>query len=832
VFPEAPAWGFPPDGQALDLIRLLAEKKRPGEDDATSWTHAFTWELLRSLYRASHGPADPRVCACMSRAALAISRKPGCLAAAAALAAGACEVLCRAQSCEAGGGERDTGGGPPEGGGSDADGDAGMKGSPAADRDGNAGMEGSPAADRDANAGRTESPAADRDGYAGRAEGSAADRDGNAGRAEGSAADRDGNAGRAEGSAADRNGNAGAAGDSVADGDGRTLLLEHVFALGVLAASRAAIERQHGRDSGIPFPAQAYSLRTAMNPGIAPSPASEPEPGPDQLRSALAAAERDGARSPETLAIRSRLGEALADAEAWARASSSSLFLETSLPSGESGKSGTSWESRESGDSSAPDTLRNSGAAPGASPPCPPGEESAEALLRSSSAGLDALLGRTHPCSLDARERLARYLSGGSGPGIPPSPFEEELPPPDRIREAAEMFTETAAARAEAGARAAEGALVEDLQSGKATGLPPDLAGLGERLRRSGDVKAFAAAAASAGCSRFCGTGQELPSFFVKAAKAAWDVLGEAHPVTLRFLTIAGETMLSANRGEEAYLHLSLVISKFEDRPCLSSREQASAYLGNGRGRHACKERLAALGSYAEALEVLEEADSCGVPVPDAARARPGLPPGRLGRDLLLTRCHIAELLLQMKGPLTAAGVLAPCLDSLTRLPPACEGPGIRPWPAALSGTALYFAGMAARENGDDDGAAELLRRALDNLGLSQNFPGCPKDVLGELRTLLERRGDAGSLREAALLSEREAEHLASMDGPDSPGALRALLLAARHRESAGDADAALAHHRKVLAARKRRLGPMAEETRRSRDEIRRIEMQKGPDMD
>jgi predicted metal-dependent HD superfamily phosphohydrolase len=96
--------------------------------------------------------------------------------------------------------------------------------------------------------------------------------------------------------------------------------------------------------------------------------------------------------------------------------------------------------------------------------------------------------------------------------------------------------------------------------------------------------------------------------------------------------------------------------------------------------------------------------------------------------------------------------------------------------------------------------------------------------VLGEPRTLLERRGDAGSPREAALHSEREAEHLASLDGPDSPDAIKALLLAARHRERFGDGDAALSLRRKVLAARMRLFGTMAKETRQYRAEIGRIE--------
>jgi tetratricopeptide (TPR) repeat protein len=389
------------------------------------------------------------------------------------------------------------------------------------------------------------------------------------------------------------------------------------------------------------------------------------------------------------------------------------------------------------------------------------------------------------------------------------------------MREAAKMFMETAATRAGAGARAEEDARAAGPRGGTDPGLCADMAGLVARLRRSGDEAAFSAAAAAALCSLFCDAGPELPPLVAKAADAAGDVLGPAHPVTLWLLAVSGEALLSVNRDDEGYRRLAEGADSVTEKPGATSRELAEACLDLARCRLALGEHVPALCYYAEALEVFEDTDSRGAPCP--GEARPGLPPGRPGRDRLLARYLLAELLLQLNDPRAAAGVLAPCLDSLTRLPPAPDGTGILPWPAALSGMALYVAGMAAEGNGDDDGAVTLLRLALDNLGPSPRFPGCPKDVLGELRTLLERRGDAGSLREAALLSEREAERLAGLDGPDSPGVLKALFLAARHHEGAGDAEAALALHRKVLAARKRLLGPMAEETRQSRAEIRRI---------
>ncbi|MDR1035877.1 MAG: hypothetical protein LBT40_04730 [Deltaproteobacteria bacterium] len=326
-FPEAPAWSFPPDGKLLGQFRSVAESMGLSGDVDPSGA-AAGWEILRGLYRASRGPDDPRLGACMSRAALAISRRPDCLEDAAALAAGACEALCREPEAEAGGGEGDADVGPAPGCGSLADGD----------------------------------------------------------------------------------------GDAAGDDAGRALLREKEFALKVLAASRGALARQPGRNPDIPFPAPVRQLRRVRDRGVVPQPATGP--GPDELRSDLAAAERDGAGSRETLVIRSRLGEALADAEARARASVTTLIGGNFLQSVDSGGSG---RSAASGDSGGSGNLRDSGAAPRACPPGAAGKEPAEALLRSASVGLDSLLGRAHPDSMDARERLARCLSGGSGPGLPPS---------------------------------------------------------------------------------------------------------------------------------------------------------------------------------------------------------------------------------------------------------------------------------------------------------------------------------------------------------------------------------------------------------------------------
>ncbi|MDR1035881.1 MAG: hypothetical protein LBT40_04750 [Deltaproteobacteria bacterium] len=111
-FPEAPVWGFPSDSWLLDSIWAVAEKRIRGKA-VDRPAAARGWDLLRGLIRASRGPDDPSVWACMTRAALSISGKPGCLEAAAALASGACEIMRRMPEDRAGGGEGNTDAGPP-----------------------------------------------------------------------------------------------------------------------------------------------------------------------------------------------------------------------------------------------------------------------------------------------------------------------------------------------------------------------------------------------------------------------------------------------------------------------------------------------------------------------------------------------------------------------------------------------------------------------------------------------------------------------------------------------------------------------------------------------
>ncbi|MDR1035878.1 MAG: hypothetical protein LBT40_04735 [Deltaproteobacteria bacterium] len=383
------------------------------------------------------------------------------------------------------------------------------------------------------------------------------------------------------------------------------------------------------------------------------------------------------------------------------------------------------------------------------------------------------------------------------------------------------MFMETAAVRAGTAASAAKGAPAAPPQHWTDQRLPPDLASFVGQIRRSGDERAIAATADAAACALFAGTGPERAHFFAEAAKAAWDVLGPAHPVSVRFMSFSWALLLRAGRDEEARLLVKTLTSMKAMTPGFPARVRAAALFRTGTGNLHSGEHGLVLAHYAlaqAALEDMEAPGSCG------ARTRPGLPAGRPGRDQLMARAFLAEQLVRLGDLRTASDVLAPCLYTITRLPPAADGTGTLPWPPAISGKALYVAGTAAMRAGDVDGAEALFRRAMDALALSPRTPLYPRAVPGELRTILETRGDAASLREAASLSRREAELLTILGGPDSPAALEALFLAARLLERSGDADAAFALHREVLAARKRVLGPMAEETRQSRAEIRRMD--------
>jgi hypothetical protein len=596
--------------------------------------------------------------------------------------------------------------------------------------------------------------------------------------------------------------------------DGGALAAETEFAREVLEASRRAAGRLPGRDPGLPFPAPAYHIGAGLYPGLhIRAPVS---PCADDLRIELAEADQEGAGSAKALELRSRLGEALADEEAWARARVTTLAPGRPGTSGASGASGTSGDSGDSGAS--PDSSGTPGVT---------GERSAEGLLRSASEGLDALLGRTHPDSLSARERLARFLAGGSGPGVPPLPLACELPPAGDLREAEEAFLETSRAWSGTGRPAAP---PQAGASPKRHAAPRNAAAAAS-LPSSGDFRSFAAAGLAAGCALLAGTSPERGRLYPETGRAAEKALGEDNQLMPEFMTFEAERLRLAGdlRGSEKKLMKAAFLLRLHRGA--HAREIHGPFLRHALATLRNGDPLCAMESCCSALASMEETDRGGAvpapgsaPAPWDAAAVPGLPPGRPGRDRLAARILMAECVLAANGPLTASRVLAPLTDALPDLPPSADGPGTWPWPSELAGRALCVAGKAASRLGQGPGAAALLRRALDTLGPEPDDPRYLEDALALLQTELERLGDAESLREAAGLAEREAGILLAREGPDSARAIAALFLAARRRGRAGDTDAALELHRRVLAERKRLLGPMAKETRESRAEIRRIE--------
>jgi hypothetical protein len=595
---------------------------------------------------------------------------------------------------------------------------------------------------------------------------------------------------------------------------------EEKFALDVLEATRAELARTPGREKDALFPAPAFRLGTALYPGPAnPAPV---RPGPGELRSALSAAERDGAGSAEALSARSRLGGALSDAEAWERASVTTLLSGSRPAAGDSGgspasgTSGTSGDSGGCGDSGAPaDASRG---------------ESALGLLRSASVGLDALLGRAHPDSLEARERLARHLAGLSGPGLPPDALAGERPPDTDIREAMDIFLETAAARAGAASRTGP-APARDAGS---RGISPDTEREAVLIRHTSDERALAAAAAAGMCSLLLRTTPEQARFLEAANLAAMDTLDPKgsddtdHPAVLQFMTLACERLYLEDNYETASQALRLVNIRQKKLFGASARETVGTSIRLGTAQFAVFDLGGSLDSYAEALEAAEEAFAPGTTyAADAARG-PGLPPGRAGRDILHASTHLANCLCTAQSPRHALGVLGPFLDALPRLPPVRDPEGAWPWPPELAGRALSVAGEAAAAMGDDAAGESLLRRSLDLMGPEAVDYACQAAALKMLADILAKRGGWDRLREAADLGERQAGVLFRREGPDSSDALDALARAAELREAAGGGGASLVLHRRLLAARTRLLGPADESTRESRENVSRLERKLG----
>jgi hypothetical protein len=613
---------------------------------------------------------------------------------------------------------------------------------------------------------------------------------------------------------------AGVAGSSAAETAGRGIagcggppdLEESRFSLSVLAYVRAALAAVPERDPGRPFPAPACRMEQALHP-VPEAPAPDP-PGPASLRLELAEAERSsGAGSREARVARSRLGGAVADEEAW-----------SGIP----------------GSASAP------------------GEAPAGELLRSASGGLDRLLGRNNPDSLDARGRLARFLAGGSGPGLPPDPFPCEIPPEKDLREAARMFLEISEVRAEAAAAAQGGprdgdaAGPGDRDAGKEGGPGDELEKLVSALRekmasiaprqqrrliglldRFPDERALGAAAAAAECERLIwGTGHgEHETVFISAVDSARRALDGFHPVSQKFASYLAEHMAAQGRPEAAGEKTAEISLIPKQELGASSREAAMPlFRGSQFMRLAGAKFLPrSLDLCAEALASLEETVSRrGSPEAGGPPPR-GLPRDRLGRDILAARLLLAQVLAEWRDDHGAAlDALGPFLDALRHLPPAREGPGRWPWPPELAGMALVAAGRAAYFTRDFPRAEGLVRRALDTLDPDPPDRSWLKAALATLVRVLENRapGDRDVCRELAALLGRGGETVARDEGPDSLTALSFVSESARWHEKAGDPETALGLHRKVLDARSRLLGPFAKPSRESRAEVRRLERQ------
>jgi tetratricopeptide (TPR) repeat protein len=578
--------------------------------------------------------------------------------------------------------------------------------------------------------------------------------------------------------------------------DREPCLREEKFALDVLAALRGRLGRLPGRSPEGPFPAPACRLSEARRPGAGP--VGGPSPG--CLLSALEAAEESrGPGSPEALSALSRLGAAVADEEA---------------QSGRPWQGWEAWKDRKAGeaakaaDASSEDGNAGKGKAAGEAPADAgkaegTGDASAEALLRSASEGLDALLGRTHPESLDARERLARFLAGGSGPGLPLDPLPCELPAEGELLEAMDMFLETAWTRAAASPRARASSGGPGPEAGTAAGTPELLKRLPALLRLSRDRAAFAAAAAAAECDMTLGgKPSERSALLAEAGKAADHMLGPAHPTTDRFRIHRAWILTSRVVWGDVSEILSDVGICRGNAMGASAREAARADATLARLCMDCGDYLGAMPRWCGALQTLElprpSSPDGGGGAPDG----PGLPPGPAGRDRLAMRLRAAECALTTQDGAAALGALAPFLGSLPRLPPSHDGPGDWPWPAELAGYALGAAGEALKTLGDYEGAEELFRRCVATVGPDPSDTVSLCVVFAYLAEILEKRGDEGSLREAAAFAVREAEIWTRQEGPRSVQAAGNLREAADYLEAAGDAEAALELRREARARR------------------------------
>jgi hypothetical protein len=609
---------------------------------------------------------------------------------------------------------------------------------------------------------------------------------------------------------------AGPAGDAAGPAGyaSQALLRETLYARNLVAALGARLER-----AGQPVPPPAYCLEPLVHPGPDVPPVPCPRSG--ELRLELAAAELErGPGSREALVVSSRLGEALAgEAE----------------PAGMPGIAGGTGDS--------------------------PAREARD-LLRSASGGLDALLGREHPDALDARERLARFLAGGTGRGLPPDPLPCELPPEEELREALAIYLETAAVRAAAAARAAgpgdsSGAPAKARRSKYAPAGPAPRGGRGASgasgaasrgrpgvppaapsaetvrlLARHGDEAAFGAAAGAAGCAAALGLlgMQEAfgPAFTMSdLEESISDVDNFEAAEAFRELWTAAASRLG--KLSPASLRLASAFSEVR----LSDMERVARLMHGRPGHEGIKEQSGPLALMAhDRAESMRKALGAGAPETTRAKAvmartflLHGLPDNAAGvyaglldelegcapgnaspvRKIAPDRGGRDRLALRaamawcLCGGRYPASVTALLAPVLEALEELPPGGGW-PWPPELAGRALTAAGETAYAIGDHARAEGLMRRALDALDPRPADPAYLATALDRLTQILAGRGDVAALREAAGLQTRAAELRTSLDGPGSPASLAMLGNAASLLEGAGDTEEALALHRKVLS--------------------------------
>jgi hypothetical protein len=396
------------------------------------------------------------------------------------------------------------------------------------------------------------------------------------------------------------------------------------------------------------------------------------------------------------------------------------------------------------------------------------------------------------------------------------------------------IFRETAAARADTALRAVPAGRDPERDAGS-RGLRPDLCAATGLIRRTADARALATAAAAADRWSLPGFTEQQAPFFAAAGDAAQGLLGPDRPVTLTFMTLDAESLYDEGEVQNAVAGMRKVSRSQMNRFGASSGETVTNCIKPGALLQAAGDRMGAAVSFSDAPEALEETRRRRPRSLRDGPGRPGLQPGRAGRDILEASIRLAETLCLLDDPRPASAVLPRFTDSLPIFPVLPDLPDLPdlpadpswpfgwPLPPELGGRALCVAGEAAVLRDDRSRRESLLRQSVDWLGPNPVPATYLSRALAQLSLVLSRRGDSASSREAALPADRAAEIISREEGHDSAAALDAPVRAADRREAPGNADAAVELHRRVPAARKRLLGQMDERPRQSRAEIRRI---------